>query len=423
MNHTFKYKLVIILFFMFFFQDGISQIEPREIKYIRYTNEWGGDDFKKAYERESSYDNFGNIFSKIIKVYNTDESIQIWQGGFYEYDANQLLKKYTTRRYNEEVDLWITTRWTDYKYDGNGCRIEEKTTQNIGGQISNRVTYTRNSDCQITSELVEWLGNGFDLSPKDYYTRDYHADGLSYDELFYRYSFIGDSLYLHKNRKILYGQNNEIEEAYWIIFDNVEDTLINAKNHYLYDEYNNLTSNTEYRIRNTQDFEPWYQLVYENEYDEKKFLVRRKTEIWDYDYDYDLSGLKFNQSYVNNYQNSCEGIVEEYNKDYEQTSVEYRYKFVYEGINECLDLDKMDLKITISPNPSDGNIEVFSNVFQSGNTEILVYSTDGKVLLQENEKSRCEASSIDLTSLQSGIYILQLQNGKHLINEKIVIAN
>lgn len=402
---------------LFFFQNGLSQTTPREIKYVRYTNEWGVNDFAKAYETESSYNYSGDISTQITKVYNSEDSIYIWQGGFYEYDENNLLKKYTTRRYNQDVDLWITTRWVDYKHDQNGCRIEEKTTQNIGGHISRRVTYTRNSDCQITSELVEWLGNGFDLSPKDYYTRDYHSDGISFDELFYRYSMIGDSLYLFKDRKILFGQNNEIEETHWIIFDTDEDTIINAKNYYLYDEHNNLLSDTEYRLLNAQTFELWYQIIYENEYDENEFLIRKRTEIWDYDYD--TFGLKFKNSYINNFQNSCEGIVEEYNKEYELTNVEYRYEFVYEGINECLDLKDGDLKMSIFPNPFVGNIEITSPIFQTGNTDVLVFATDGKVLLQKNEKSRCESSSIDLTSLQNGIYILQLQNGKHFVNEKI----
>ncbi len=415
-------KLLAAVFLpIFFFQNGISQSTPREIKYVRYTNEWGNNELSKAYETESFYNNDGNISSKIIKVYNTDESIQIWQGGFYEYDENNLLKKYTTRRYNQAVDLWITTRWIDYKQDQNGCRTEEKTTQNIGGQISRRVTYTRDADCQITSELVEWLGNGIDLSPKDYYTRVYHSDKISYDELFYRYSMIGDSLYLFKNRKVLYGQNKEIEEAYWTIFDTIEDTLIIAKNCYTYDEQNNLTSNTEYRVQNTNALELNQQILYENEYDENDFLIRKKTEVWDYDSN--LSDLVFNLSYENIYRNSCEGIVEEYTKSYEQTSVKYRYKFAYEGTNECLDFDILDLSITIFPNPSDGQIEITSSIFQTGNTDILVFSTDGKVLLQKNEGSRCETSFIDLTSMQNGIYILQLQNGKHFVNEKIVIAN
>ncbi|MFK7774961.1 MAG: T9SS type A sorting domain-containing protein [Saprospiraceae bacterium] len=416
-----KNLLVAAFSLLFFFQIGISQSTPREVKYIRYTNEWANNEFRKTYETESSYNNDGNISSKIIKVYNTDESIQIWQGGFYEYDEKKMLKKYTSRRYNQDVDLWITTRWIDYKHDHNGCRTEEKTTQNIGGQISRRVTYTRNSDCQITSELVEWLGNGFDLTPKDYYTRDYHSDNISYDEVFYRYSMIGDSLYLHKSRKVLYGQNNEIEEAYWNIFDTVEDTIIIAKNCYTYDEQNNLTSNTEFRVQNTNALELKQQHIYENEYDENNFLIRKKTEVWDYDIN--LSEFIFNLSYENIYQNSCEGIVEEYTKSYEQTNVKNRYEFAYEGINECLDLDEVDLKITAYPNPSDGNIEIKSSIFQTGNTEILVFGIDGKVLLQKNEKSRSEVSFIDLTSMQNGIYILQLQNGKHFVNEKIVIAN
>ena len=92
--------------------------------------------------------------------------------------------------------------------------------------------------------------------------------------------------------------------------------------------------------------------------------------------------------------------------------------------NECIliALSDNELNLTINPNPSQGFFQISSSIFKTGNTDILVYSIDGKVLLHENEKSRCESSSIDLSSMQNGLYFLKLQNGKHFLKTKVVIA-
>ncbi len=417
-----KYQLVIIFLLMFFFQKGISQSEPREIKYFRYEKDFQANSFYKAYETETSYDIFGNISTKVIKFNLSDGTNLIWKRENYEYNNLNLLERFTSRRYNQEVDLWITTFWVDYKYDQNGCLIEEQRTKNIGGQIDRRVTYTRNSNCRITSELEEWLGNGFDLSTKDFYIRDYHSDGISYDEKFYNYTFVGDSLYQQKDRKVIYDQNENIIEADWIIFTSLGDTLIDAKNTYEYDEYNNVLLNSEYRKnQNSNDLELTIQFVYEYLYDDNGYLKEKKREYWDYENpSLPFEIVNYRRKYV--YQNSCDGLVEEYTQIDGQVTGENRYEFIYEGINECLDLENLDLQISIFPNPSHGEIEITSPIFQTGNTDILVLSIDGKVLLQKTENKRSAFSKIDLSLFSNGFYLIQLRNGNHFVKEKIIIA-
>lgn len=413
--------ILTTILLLFFFQNGISQTEPREIKYFHYKSNWQGDDFRKTYETEKSYDANDNLSTLIIKVYNEDETIKYWLSRFYEYDTNIFLKKYTASRYNQDVDLWITNFWVDYQYNQNGCLVEEQTTQNIGGQISRRLTYTRNSDCQITSQLEEWLANGFDLSLKDYFTRFYHSDGISYDEKLYSHSSIGGSLYLKIDRKIIFGQNKKTSKTYWTIFNSSEDTLYHVQNFYTYDEYDNIILNSEYRNQSINGWQLHRQTFYENEYDENGFLTKKNTEVWGYDITNLPDGI-LNYTKENIYQNSCEGIVEEYTRKEGESKNLDVYEYVYEGINECLDIENLDLDVTISPNPSDGKVEIYSSIFKTGNTDISLFGIDGKVLLQKKEISRCESSSIDLTSLSNGIYIFHLQNGDHFVNEKIVIA-
>ncbi len=417
-----KTSILLSLFILLFFQIGNGQTEPLLQKYTRSSNNGPGTDFWKTAERENFYDLQNNLIRRILKGYTGAGEMLYWQGSFYEYDTNNRLKKCTSKRYNPDVDLWITNFWIDYKYDPNGCRIEEATTANIGGMVTRKVTYTRNEHCQMTSELTEWRPNGIDLVPKDLFVREYHSDGKSYDEKFYQQYLSSDSLRLSSLRKSIFDENENILEEHQTNLNSDQDTLSYNKLIYDYDEFQNVTLTTSYsKYEYNSDWKLKRKRFHHNEYDENGFLIRKEMEQWEYDEpNPPTENLYYRQSFV--YRNSCEGINEEYTVNLGNTGKDVRYEFVYQGINECLDLEKIDLHISISPNPSNGEIEITSPVFQTGNTDILVFGTDGKVLLQKNESSRCESSSIDLTSMQNGIYILQLQNGKHFVNEKIVIA-
>lgn len=390
---------------------------------MRFENNGPGTDFWKTAERINTYDENDNLIFRELKGYNAPNQTLYWRGGFYEYDATNLLKKYSNKRYNPDVNLWITISWTEYKYDANGCRNEATTFSNVGGMITRRVTYTHNENCQMTSEKTEWLSNGFDLDVKDLYTRTYYADGRSYDETLFKKSFLADTLYTAYQLTNILTENENTIEFYQTVFNSDQDTLYSSKIFYEYDEFENVTLSTTYLIsENTNGWELSRQRFYENEYDVNDFLIGKKTEQWHYDEpNPPHENLYFRQDF--SYKNSCEGINEEYTVSFEDTGRENRYEYIYQGMNDCLELNKIDLQITVSPNPSNGEFKISSPIFQTGNTDILIFSLDGKVLLQKNEKSRSESSFIDLRSMQNGIYILQLQNGKHFVNEKIVIAN
>lgn len=418
-----KIQIFTLFFFLCFVQIGVGQTEPLIQKYKRYSNSGPGTDFWLTVEREYTYDFQNKLTFKELKGFSDPGVILYWRGSVYEYDVYDRLKKYTYKRYNPDVDLWITISWIDYKYDPNGCLYEETTYSNVGGLMTRRITYTRNEDCQMTSEFTEWLANGIDLSPKDLYTRVYHADERSYDEKFFRQSFTADSMYLAVIRKNIIGEDENILEEYQTVLTAIEDTFFHTKIFSDYDEHKNITLRTSYyKDQYTDGWELNSQRTFNNEYDENGFLVGKKTEQWQYDDpNPPHENLFYRQNFI--YKNTCEGINEEYTVNYGDTGKDVRYEFIYQGVNNCLDVEKLDLQISISPNPSNGKIEMTSSIFKTGNTDILIFSTDGKVLLQKNENSRCETSFLDLTLLQNGIYILQLQNGKHFINEKLVIAN
>ncbi len=138
---------------------------------------------------------------------------------------------------------------------------------------------------------------------------------------------------------------------------------------------------------------------------------------------YNFDPPTFNPNYDNtiHYKNTCEGILE-LKEIVNVSAFISKEEFLYEGKNECINFENENLNIQIYPNPSSGYFDIYSSIFQSGDTRIIVYSMDGKVLLQKTERSRSASSAIDLSFLQNGFHILQLRNGDHFVKSKIVIA-
>ncbi|MEQ9412618.1 MAG: FG-GAP-like repeat-containing protein, partial [Cyclobacteriaceae bacterium] len=73
--------------------------------------------------------------------------------------------------------------------------------------------------------------------------------------------------------------------------------------------------------------------------------------------------------------------------------------------------------IHIYPNPSNGNLSVQN--YQSGALSLMIHSLHGKELYSSNINS--STTSIDLSHLGKGLYVLTLSNGKALMRKKIVI--
>ncbi len=417
-----KKIILVISVFFFFFQDGMSQTEPQLIKYSRLVFDGHLNDYRKQSQKEYTYDDFGNVTFLNYKIFLSNGEVDSWRGYFYEYDENQLLKKQQYRRYNESVDLWITNFWYEYKYDDNGCLVDRSFISNVGGDgVKNKIEYERDNACRIiaTSHLNRsTINEPFMLST--YETIDYHADGISYDFLEFKNSPTGDTLYLKYEEKFIYNEFGELENHFWKAY-NEEQTVFNYwKNTYEYDAYENLIFKKGYiKYQDTAEWVLSTELNYYLEYDENGFLIESRKEYFSHNSNPPIMNPSFSRTI--NYENSCEGFPEEINSVYD-TGVRIKEKNVYQGINKCIDLDKIDLGLAIYPNPSEGVFKVLSPIFQTGNTEILVFSTDGKALLQKLENSRCESSSLDLSFLQNGFYILQLRNGKHFVKEKIVIA-
>jgi hypothetical protein len=413
-------KMILAAFiFLLICPNGISQQEPRLIKYVYSSSRSTSDTFNIKFEENYDYDFFGNQILEIQKEYNKEGDIIKWEGIFNEYDSNQFLKKKSYKYYNSDVDLWITNSWIEYSYDMNNCLVEEVSIVNIGG-IYSKTTSEVNENCQWIyrrSDIYDAVSDTFSRSTT-YFERTYFSDDISYEERLFHYDSSGDSSYLSRTNVLIFNDKGNLIEKYSPFFFSQYNLFGEKLELTEYDDFDNLKFHKGFtRLPDSLDWEPSFITEFINEYDENNFLIGTKLERTS-----PITATPTIYS-VFKYENSCVGIQELVDMENGSGGERRRIENTYEGINDCIDLERIDLKIEVFPNPSNGYFEISSPIFQAGNTEILVYSIGGKILLQKNESSRCEASFIDLTSVQNGIYILQLQNGKHFVNEKIVIAN
>ncbi len=402
-----KNIILTSILLLFFLQFGISQSEPRIKEYynsIKYSNV---DTFLTYEKKYYDYDVFGNLISEIRKYYNDAGTLTNWDGTFYEYTSNHLPKKESIKRYNPDVDLWITEEWIEYKYDLKNCLVEEIHIANIGG-LTKRISYEVNDKCQ-------WLFNYVE-------TPDWWNDTLlvqiSYEERDYYYDVSGDSAYLDRWNFHFFDEKENLIEYHYIFTQTQHTGHYESRTTIEYDQFNNPTMRKSYRrYSEYDDWDLWFTFNFYNEYDNNGFLIGKREELIS-----SSSIANPNYAHTFQYKNSCEGIHEIINIENTEYGTKRIEEFIYEGINDCLSLEKINLEIEVYPNPSTGIFNITSPIFKTGNTEILVYSIDGKALLQKTEISRSSSSSIDLSLMQNGLYILQLRNGDHFVKGKIVIA-
>jgi len=101
------------------------------------------------------------------------------------------------------------------------------------------------------------------------------------------------------------------------------------------------------------------------------------------------------------------------------------YKGATDGIsiNNIKESEKnAEAGLTIYPNPSNGLLTVESSMEMSGNVEMTIYNLLGKTVWQRIEKNLIK-KTIDLSHLQSGIYILNCRSSDKVIFKRFIIQN
>jgi extracellular elastinolytic metalloproteinase len=79
------------------------------------------------------------------------------------------------------------------------------------------------------------------------------------------------------------------------------------------------------------------------------------------------------------------------------------------------------LKISITPNPTDGVFVLQMNSTNNSSTNIQVMSVDGRLLQSKTFNHSTGAFEFDLSNYQAGVYLLQIQTDQAQVTRKIVI--
>lgn len=412
--------LLFILSLSFLFSvTTFGQTESRLEKYLRYEDPGRTGEFFLIHETSYKYNEIGEVSEQHQKIYNEDGSLKNWYGRFYTYSDQNLLVEVSQQRYNPDVNLWITLSWVENTYDDLGCLIGEKKTRNVGG-LYEEVKYERDDACRITKHSV-WRDT--DVTPgleiQSMYEIEYMDDDISYVQKIYKKS-ISDTMYISSKIHFEYDEDENLKERFQVGFYEDKDTFYLSKRLYDYDEHQNITACFKYsKYPLYEDWKLLSEFFYYNQYNDENELVELRTEELIYNTDPPSNDPLDDKLYQ--YEYTCDDLEKV------QTVISYgsniRYESYYEGENDCFEIEKIDLNIEVYPNPSEGLLNIKSPIFGSGNTQITVFSIDGKVLLEKNEITRCELVRLDLSGLPSGIYIVELSNENHFTNKKVVINN
>jgi len=409
---------------LFFAIMTFGQVEPRLHQSIFSLDYEGQGNFSDYSITNYNYLPSGALESEITDAYNNDGSFFGTSGLFYTYDENEeLLLQTTTRRYNSTVKIWITEYWWNYTYDDHGCEASIEFIANVGGPIY-KVEYERNADCQSIKEVLFWnqlMGSTDSLSKWKEYEYTYMQDGISYERK--EYDFLTGEKLLTKEENYIYDSDGLLEE--YNVKRNLEfgNNWQGTKYTYAYDQQGNLILRQLYQNSFAEpDWSLTREYKYLNEYDEQNRLINLTKEK----YFMDLGTLVLDEVETTSEATdfACGDLVERTTLTHADVdNVDVRNEYFYEGKNECFEIEKVMLEMSIFPNPSLGEITVESPVLESGNTQIMVVDMNGNLLLEKNEFHREESTTINLSHLPNGMYIVQLMNQEHFVQNKVMIIN
>lgn len=150
------------------------------------------------------------------------------------------------------------------------------------------------------------------------------------------------------------------------------------------------------------------------EYNESNQLVYKENF---YEYHYPENGA-FRNKTISKYDYYCDGQLK--SETLEQLPNIWRILYEYDKGGECF-LAEESLEMIVAPNPSDGNINIRSNLLASPDVEIFVYSSLGQKVFSQKIESITERFLLDLTNLPNGTYIISVIDGKTVVSEKIFI--
>lgn len=422
-----KNILPLLLFTCFFVPSSVGQEELRLHKEIisDFNSFHGVYNIHSIIEYE--YDAQKNIESKITTVYSSDTIINLnipsnifsRKGIFYTYDGENHLIKETYRTYNKNVDLWVSDYWFEYSYNSNGCLIRESYFQNVGFPNGERwrIEYERNEDCQITKETILDDINSLGVLSINYIReRIYFQDNISFQYTSVVPTDITGAFLLFNTGEIHFNSFGKEEKFLFSRYDSTSQIDYELKRESSFDINGNIISSETYKRDNIwMDWDLDSHHTYENEYDDQGRLLI--SNDW---YTTSLSqlGVLFGNT-IHEYLCKTDTFpITTYTLAY--TGIKMKIEFIYEGKNDCFDIENEILEMDVFPNPSLGMITINSSIFKSGDTQVSIFDLNGRLLSVKNESRRCELIEFDLGNFPKGMYVIQLMNQDHFVQHKVL---
>lgn len=330
------------------------------------------------------FDDEGDTSKVIKEVYipsNTlSPSQSYYSTFFYVYDDQKRIVKINKRRYNESVDLWITLSWDEFEYNDNGCRIKKKEIDNLNG-LQNEWHYEVDDMCRVVKYSSPIYTN--------YFLYEYPDNNNSF--ISKEYKKMDNEYYLDQLIDRKYNERGDVVNNIVITYYNngVDSTLKERVNEYDYVE--NLA--TGYLL--------------------EKNVFSTKSGF----------GGTYYHEYRHIYKYSCDGLVmqEDYYTSPIIESINKRTRYEYSGQNDCFESTSKELPITLFPNPSNGLITLDSPIFESGDTNIQIYTITGKLIVEKFSEFRKHDQKFNFSFLKEGIYILHLKNKNYYSSERVII--
>lgn len=367
-----------------------SSWSPRQREFFEYSG-----DLMSRHQRRIWYQLPDKFVDKEIFEYEYDEADRLILKLEYDFTSSDAVVQ--------------NFYWDEYYYNEDGCLIAQKdSVSSIHGIYDQRYyEFIPGEDCQPLVEL------NYTLKP----TGDtvFYKTNKAYDEvgqlildtLFwkrdgewkelenYLYHYNESGRMIEKQKNSVFSFNSQTEYEQW-----------------MYDGNDNLVFYIRWREKPSNPFQVIYKDSIILEYDDRKrvekkwiystrFTTENPTQFFTYDY-------------------YCQDILKESTRDF----LPYVYRTIYEydtGFDDDCAEDIEDSSISIHPNPSNGFVQLRSDLLGAENALIRVFDVSGRELFKQNFRELKNFIELDLSFLQAGMYFISLEIGDRIETQKIII--
>lgn len=383
------------------------------------TRSWS-DSTWNEYRTDNQYDDQNRIIERLDKYSYSFDPNYSYQGRInYEYD--DLENRKTQRQYsfyNEATD-WVLNNQMDSVFNENGCLLywETRNFDSFGNLTYHRKeVWTHTADClPLTYEFLYRESETAPFVSNYKRTYVYSADGKKTTTTHERFNenmgtWTTDSvteLEVDDEGRVV----RQYSEAYSL--DYIDKWLRT----YTYTDKGEAAVFTNYQTYNwlaISEMQLTQRDSFVYEYNDLDQLIYKEGH---HEYYYPGSS-DFKNKVVYKYNYYCDGQLK--SETWENLPNINRTTYEYDQGGECL-LAKKELELVIFPNPSDGNVQIRSNLLASPNAEVRVFSVLGQEVFGQKMEAVTERFALDLTDLPNGNYVISIIDGKKVISEKIYI--